>query len=209
MKTKIKKLTQKGFSHFELALVIVIVAAISAVGFYVFNAKNNKSKADSMTSVTNKLIHGSYVSIGSCWKDGVHVSGVSNTDVTNTTYLFTDLRLTDEKFFNKDKDPNLYANNDINTGVYSGRAKPESYKVIVIDLKNGKKVSTNDWWSNNYKPGADHTRVSKVSLQPISIPATSNGTYGTFRYWILFHNQLVYSKDVSLSQIRNCNEPQG
>lgn len=209
MKTKIKKLSSKGFSHFELALIIVVVAAITAVGFYVFNAKHNKSKADSMTAVTSTLVHGSYVTIGSCWKNGVYVSGVSNTDVRNTTYLLTDLRLTDEKFFNKNKDPNLPTSTDQNTGVYSGRAKPESYKVIVIDLKNGKKVSTNDWWNQYWLPGADHTRTSSLSLQPISIPATSSGAYGTFRYWVLFNNQVVYSKDVSLSQIRNCNDFQG
>ena len=206
MKIKIKKLNHKGFSHLELALLIVIVAVITGVGFLVFNTKNNKSKADSVTPVTSKLINGSYVTIGSCWKDGVYASGK---DVRNTTYLITSLRLTDEKYFNKYKDPNLPTSNDKNTGVYSGRAKPESYKVIVMDLKAGKKVSTNQWWSNNFLPGADHTRNSEVSLQPITFPAKSKDPYGTFRYWILFNDRLVFSKDVSLGQIGNCNSPQG
>ena len=39
-----------GFSHFELVLLVVVVAIIASVGFFVYNKNNNKSKADSVTS---------------------------------------------------------------------------------------------------------------------------------------------------------------
>jgi len=42
-----KKINNKAFSHFELVLAVVIVAAIATVGAYTYSAKYNKSKADS------------------------------------------------------------------------------------------------------------------------------------------------------------------
>jgi N-acetylmuramoyl-L-alanine amidase len=44
------KLNNKGFSHVELVLLIVVIAVIAGVGFFVYNKNNNKSKADSMDS---------------------------------------------------------------------------------------------------------------------------------------------------------------
>jgi len=45
---KNSKLNNNGFSHFEMILIVVVVAVISAVGFVVYQS-NNKSKADSET----------------------------------------------------------------------------------------------------------------------------------------------------------------
>jgi hypothetical protein len=209
MKTKIKKLTQKGFSHFELALVIVIVAAISAVGFYVFNAKNNKSKADSMTSVTNKLIHGSYVSIDSCVHDNISVTGFRKSG----TFIFTDVMLTDERYFDtntnkpmiisgKQTSAGMYLDNA--PGPYTGRAKPESYKVIVAAIQSGKKNSTSNRWTPVYKYTNNHGRINNTIVGPIDMPKTSSGPYSTIRYYIMFHGQLVYTKDIKLNQISKC-----
>jgi Tfp pilus assembly protein PilE len=39
------KLNNKGFSHVELVLLIVVIAVIAGVGFFVYNKNNNKSKA--------------------------------------------------------------------------------------------------------------------------------------------------------------------
>ncbi|NDC22270.1 hypothetical protein EBZ57_02775 [bacterium] len=202
MKTKIKKLTQKGFSHFELALVIVIIAAISAVGFYVFNAKNNKSKADSVTPIANKLVHGSYVSINSCFQDAAYVS----TTYKSNLFLNTRIKLTDEKFFNTATNELIPSNNS-NTGVFSGRAKPESYKVIVMALNSGKKASTHITWDAIApNKGADHQRQAGILVGPLGKPQTSYMPTGTIRYWILFNNNIVYSKDIPVSQITNCNQ---
>jgi type II secretory pathway pseudopilin PulG len=46
-----KKINNKAFSHFELVLAVVIVAAIATVGAYTYSAKSNKSKADSGVSL--------------------------------------------------------------------------------------------------------------------------------------------------------------
>ncbi|NDC22082.1 hypothetical protein EBZ57_01780 [bacterium] len=48
-----KKFSKKnnGFSHFELVLLVVVVAIIASVGFFVYNKNNNKSKADSVTQI--------------------------------------------------------------------------------------------------------------------------------------------------------------
>ena len=42
-----KRLGSKGFSHFELGLLIVVIAVITGVGFFVYSKNYNKSKADS------------------------------------------------------------------------------------------------------------------------------------------------------------------
>jgi len=211
MKTKIKKLTQKGFSHFELALIIVIVTAISAVGFYVYNAKNNKSKADSMTSVTNKLVHGSYVSLDSCiLEKGMYLS----TTYTPANTIITNVMLTDEKYFDtstnkpmiisgKQTSAGMYLDNA--PGPYTGRAKPESYKVIVAAIQSGKKASTTEkGWEPAYKYTNNHGRINTVAVGPINMPKTSSGPYSTVRYYIMFRGQLVYTKDIKLNQINQC-----
>jgi len=41
------RLNNKGFSHFELGLLIVVIAVIAGVGMFVYNKNNNKSKAGS------------------------------------------------------------------------------------------------------------------------------------------------------------------
>lgn len=46
------KLNSKGFSHFELGLLIVVIAVIAGVGMFVYNKNNNKSKADSTVADT-------------------------------------------------------------------------------------------------------------------------------------------------------------
>ncbi|MEI6755549.1 MAG: G1 family glutamic endopeptidase [bacterium] len=46
-KNSSKRLGSKGFSHFELGLLIVVIAVITGVGFFVYSKNNNKSKADS------------------------------------------------------------------------------------------------------------------------------------------------------------------
>ena len=218
MKTNIKKLTQKGFSHFELALVIIIVAAISAVGFYVYSAKNNKSKADSMTSVTNKLVHGSYVTIESCLQNGRYASST----YVSGNYIVTNVMLTDEKYFDTNTNkPMIVADNKTSSGIYpaapataapglyTGRAKPESYKVIVGAIKSGKKASTQkDRWRAAYKYTNNHGRIQKVVVGPIENFNPSVGPNSTVRYYIMFHNQLVYTKDVPLNTLSYCNPPQ-
>lgn len=45
------KLNSKGFSHFELGLLIVVIAVIAGVGMFVYNKNNNKSKADTTWTV--------------------------------------------------------------------------------------------------------------------------------------------------------------
>jgi Tfp pilus assembly major pilin PilA len=49
------KLNSKGFSHFELVLLIVVIAVIAGVGLFVYNKNNNKSKADSLQADTAKV----------------------------------------------------------------------------------------------------------------------------------------------------------
>lgn len=207
MKTKIKKLTNKGFGHIELVLVVVIVAAIAAVGIYVFNAKNNKSKADSMTSVTNKLVHGSYVSIDSCVEDNIYVTGFSKSG----TFIFTNVMLTDEKYFDKNTNKPMIIDNKTSMGIYpatpepyTGRAKPESYKVIVAAIQSGKKNSTTNGWYPAYKYSNNHGRMNNTMVGPINMTKTSSGPYSTVRYYIMFHDQLVYTKDIKLNQISKC-----
>ena len=46
-----KRLGSKGFSHVELTLLIVVIAVIAGVGFFVYSKNNNKSKADSALKV--------------------------------------------------------------------------------------------------------------------------------------------------------------
>jgi len=46
-KNSSKRLGSKGFSHVELTLLIVVIAVIAGVGFFVYSKNNNKSKADS------------------------------------------------------------------------------------------------------------------------------------------------------------------
>jgi Tfp pilus assembly protein PilE len=45
-KNSSKRLGSKGFSHVELALLVVVIAVIAGVGFFVYSKNNNKSKAD-------------------------------------------------------------------------------------------------------------------------------------------------------------------
>jgi len=52
---KKSKLNSKGFSHFELGLLIVVIAVIAGVGMFVYNKNNNKSKADSTVADTSSI----------------------------------------------------------------------------------------------------------------------------------------------------------
>ena len=207
MKTNIKKLTQKGFSHFELALVIVIIAAISAVGFYVFNAKNNKSKADTVTPITNQLVHGSYVSIDSCVQGYDKYVTYYRPGNYQDFYIFTNVMLTDEKYYDKQNNKPMVVL-DEKKGEFTGRAKPESYKVIVGALNSGIKSSTkgSEWWFPAYKYTNNHGRQQLVLVGPLKKNKPSYEQQGTVRYYILFHNKLVYTKDVPLNQISYCNK---
>ena len=45
-KNSSKRLGSKGFGHVELALLVVVIAVIAGVGFFVYSKNNNKSKAD-------------------------------------------------------------------------------------------------------------------------------------------------------------------
>ena len=53
---KIKKLSSSGFSHFETALAIIVVAVIAAAGLYVLNYNKNKSKADNSNYMSNSAV---------------------------------------------------------------------------------------------------------------------------------------------------------
>ena len=46
------KLNNKGFSHLEIGITIVVVAVIAVVGGFVYNKNNNKSKASTATPAT-------------------------------------------------------------------------------------------------------------------------------------------------------------
>jgi uncharacterized protein (UPF0333 family) len=43
----------KGFSHLEMILLLVVIAAIASVGLFVYSKNNNKSKADSIASTAS------------------------------------------------------------------------------------------------------------------------------------------------------------
>ncbi|NDC21942.1 hypothetical protein EBZ57_01050, partial [bacterium] len=46
------KKNKQGFSHFELVLVLVVLSAITLVGLYIYNSKNNVSQAGSVSTQT-------------------------------------------------------------------------------------------------------------------------------------------------------------
>jgi type II secretory pathway pseudopilin PulG len=54
-KNSSKRLGSKGFSHVELTLLIVVIAVIAGVGFFVYSKNNNKSKADSIVADTSSI----------------------------------------------------------------------------------------------------------------------------------------------------------
>ncbi|NDC21940.1 hypothetical protein EBZ57_01040 [bacterium] len=47
---------RKGFTHFETALAIIVVAVIAAAGLYVLNYNKNKSKADNSNYMSNSAV---------------------------------------------------------------------------------------------------------------------------------------------------------
>jgi len=59
------KLNNKGFSHFEIGISIVVIAIIAVVGVVVYNGNNNKSNAGSGGNRTNPSI-----GIYTCRRDG-------------------------------------------------------------------------------------------------------------------------------------------
>lgn len=117
MSINTRSTSKKGFTHFELVLLVIVVAIIASAGIYILNYNKNKSKATSLTKVSEanllfsmpatnvngvptkvdfygckKAQNGSIVSKGTkLWYGVVAFPGVLNAPKSPNVNIFTDV----------------------------------------------------------------------------------------------------------------------